>query len=228
MTTTRAEWVGAFLDRVDRPRTQANLLAGLTWIRSEFGGAEPIPAHWNPLATTFDLDPNTEFNSAHVRNYHDFPQGVEANGHTLENGAPGYGAILGALAQGDDAERTIDAIHASAWGSKPTREMLAYTRTHEHTDARLSVGDGGVAVPAPPAGAHPEFPGTLLVDYTEGHGTETWQAQMRHRGWSIVVDDKYGPHSAATAHAFQSEKGLHADGIVGPITWAAAWTEPIT
>jgi peptidoglycan hydrolase-like protein with peptidoglycan-binding domain len=226
--TSRAEWVGAFLDRVDRPRTQANLLAVLTWIRSEFGGSAPIPAHWNPLATTFDLDPNTEFNSAGVRNYADFPQGVEANGHTLENGARGYDAILGALAQGDDPVRTIDAVHASAWGSKPTREVLAWTRAHGDTDARLPVGAGGHTGPLPPAGDVPEYPGHLLRDFTEGHGTATWQRQMAHRGWKITVDDKFGPQSARVALAFQREKGLHPDGIVGPITWRAAWTEAIT
>jgi peptidoglycan hydrolase-like protein with peptidoglycan-binding domain len=82
--------------------------------------------------------------------------------------------------------------------------------------------------PSPPSTGHPPFPGTNLVDYTAGHGTSTWQAQMSHRGWSISVDDQYGPQSANVCRQFQSEKGLGVDGIVGPITWDAAWTAPIT
>jgi Putative peptidoglycan binding domain/N-acetylmuramoyl-L-alanine amidase len=95
---------------------------------------------------------------------------------------------------------------------------------------------GGVvgAAPGPPAappsggGAAPPFPGTLLIATTHGHGSSTWQAQMAHRGWSIDVDDIYGPASANVARQFQAEKGLGVDGIVGPETWAAAWTAPIT
>ena len=98
---------------------------------------------------------------------------------------------------------------------------------------QMAGGGGGTTPPAPvapsaPAGAAPPFPGTLLINYTEGHGTATWQQQMANRGWSIAVDDKYGPRSAQVCHDFQAEKGLAVDSIVGPDTWAAAWTAPIT
>jgi hypothetical protein len=85
---------------------------------------------------------------------------------------------------------------------------------------------------APPGdatiGDHPAFPGTLLRDFTAGHGTATWQAQMAKRGWNIGVDDQFGPQSASVARAFQSEKGLGVDGVVGPETWNAAFTLPVT
>jgi Putative peptidoglycan binding domain len=55
-----------------------------------------------------------------------------------------------------------------------------------------------------------------------------WQAQMAYRGWSIGADGYYGPQSQDTAAAFQAEKGLDADGLVGPQTWAASWTASIT
>ena len=32
----------------------------------------------------------------------------------------------------------------------------------------------------------------------------------------------------AVTKQFQKEKGLKVDGLVGPKTWAAAWTEDIT
>jgi hypothetical protein len=80
----------------------------------------------------------------------------------------------------------------------------------------------------PPPGGHPAFPGTLLSDYTTGHGTATWQAQMGKRGWTISTDDQYGPQSASVARAFQQEKGLSVDGVVGPETWNAAYRLPVT
>jgi hypothetical protein len=56
----------------------------------------------------------------------------------------------------------------------------------------------------------------------------TWQQQMANRGWTIGVDGQYGPQSESVCRQFQSEKGLGVDGLVGPQTWGAAWTSPVT
>lgn len=82
--------------------------------------------------------------------------------------------------------------------------------------------------PSAPGAAAPPYPGTLLRNYTQGHGTAQWQGQMAARGWHIGVDDKYGGQSEGVCRQFQQEKGLGVDGIVGPQTWAATWTAPVT
>lgn len=225
---TRRDWALAFLTGLRKPTTDQNIMAILVWIRSEFGRSAPIPARWNPLATTRDLEPNTEYNSVGVRNYEDFAQGVRASVETLELDERGYAAILGALDQGDDPRKVIDAVRASAWGSHPSESMLGYVLAHEAADAGLSVGDGATSQPVPPPAGHPAFPGTLLRNRTEGHGTETWQERMRDRGWTIAVDNIFGPQSERVCRHFQVEKHLGVDGIVGPITWNAAWTAPVT
>jgi N-acetyl-anhydromuramyl-L-alanine amidase AmpD len=79
-----------------------------------------------------------------------------------------------------------------------------------------------------PGGPAPPFPGTLLVNYIEGHGTAQWQSKMSARGWGLAVDDRYGDESERACRAFQAEKGLDVDGVVGPATWAATWSAPIT
>jgi len=56
----------------------------------------------------------------------------------------------------------------------------------------------------------------------------TWQQQMRARGWSLTVDGMYGDQSYGICRQFQAEKGLTADGLTGPQTWAATWTAPVT
>lgn len=67
-------------------------------------------------------------------------------------------------------------------------------------------------------------------------GLRQWQARMAERGWTIAADGYYGPmgateptgETAGVAKAFQAEKGLVVDGLIGPATWEAAWKAPVT
>jgi hypothetical protein len=90
------------------------------------------------------------------------------------------------------------------------------------------VGPSPTPPPVQSGGAAPPFPGTLLRNFTQGHGTAQWQQQMVARGWSLGVDDMYGGESENVCRQFQAEKGLGVDGVVGPETWAATWTSPVT
>src|SRR5262245_59991772 len=60
-----------------------------------------------------------------------------------------------------------------------------------------------------------------------GDDVRTVQARMRERGWRITADGWYGPISAQVCREFQRAYGLAVDGIVGPITWAAAWSQAV-
>lgn len=68
-------------------------------------------------------------------------------------------------------------------------------------------------------------PGQELV---HGHDVAVWQTQMSDRGWDIDVDSQYGPQSRGVCLAFQEEKGLWQDGIVGEKTWVASFKAPVT
>jgi hypothetical protein len=93
-------------------------------------------------------------------------------------------------------------------------------------------GGSGSTAPPPSSGGGKAPP--MHVDYlgTSHNSTHadvrTWQQQMKNRGWSIGVDQIYGSQSATVCRQFQSEKGLSADGLVGPQTWAASWNAPVT
>lgn len=84
--------------------------------------------------------------------------------------------------------------------------------------------------PAKPARTAPPFPGRNLTQppVMRGNDVLAWQRQMRKRGWKLEADGAYGPASEAACRRFQSDKRLRVDGVVGPKTWAAAWTAPIT
>ncbi|MQA94424.1 MAG: peptidoglycan-binding domain-containing protein [Streptosporangiales bacterium] len=88
-------------------------------------------------------------------------------------------------------------------------------------------GDGGGGGGG---GKAPAWPGVYLKHPppTEHSSARTWQSRMRQRGWTISVDGVYGPQSKEVCIKFQREKGLDADGIVGPATWKATWTSPVT
>lgn len=79
-----------------------------------------------------------------------------------------------------------------------------------------------------PPRSYPVWPGRYLRLGMHGSDVRTWQAQMRLRGWSLVVDGVFGLQTDHAVRAFQKEKHLGVDGIIGPNTWNAAWHEPIT
>ncbi len=64
--------------------------------------------------------------------------------------------------------------------------------------------------------------------YSHGADLKRWQQRMADRGWAIAADGRYGPQTEDIARRFQTEKGLLSDGLIGVITWSAAWTEPVT
>lgn len=77
--------------------------------------------------------------------------------------------------------------------------------------------------------AHPAYPGYEMHPSSHfDRNVKTWQNQMKRRGWKITVDGKFGPKTAHVARAFQAEKQLHVDGVIGPVTWRCAWTLPTT
>lgn len=95
----------------------------------------------------------------------------------------------------------------------------------------LPAGQPPLPSPPPAALGYPAWSGRYLSVQNPpltGADVRTWQSQMSMRGWRIGVDGVYGAGSEAVCRAFQAEKGLTVDGIVGRQTWNAAWTTPRT
>jgi hypothetical protein len=94
---------------------------------------------------------------------------------------------------------------------------------------------GGTKAPAFPYPSS-DYLGTVRSDphchsgyyASDQPNVRTWQQQMKNRGWTIGVDGVFGSQSEGVARQFQSEKGLASDGLVGPSTWSASWSAPVT
>ncbi|GAB3955083.1 peptidoglycan-binding protein [Streptomyces sparsus] len=88
-----------------------------------------------------------------------------------------------------------------------------------------SVSSAGAA---PDPAAAPYWPGVLFTwpPRTVHPGVRVWQRRMRQRGWDTPVTGAYDKRSREACLAFQAERGLTVDGVVGPATWHATWTSP--
>jgi hypothetical protein len=100
--------------------------------------------------------------------------------------------------------------------------------------ATLSGGQPVTTIPHPtqgrppaPSTKAPSFPGTMTRGH-KGNNVSRFQQRLKDRGWKIKVDGDFGPATENIVKQFQKEKRLVADGIVGPITWAAFWNAPIS
>lgn len=118
---TKQQWATTLLQRMRIPVTNANLAAITFWMTME-GGAGPQygvknnTANYNPLNTTRDGFPGaTTVNSAGVKSYRSWEQGMDATVQTLS--LPAYANIVSHLRSGTTGG-VLEAIDNSPWGTK--------------------------------------------------------------------------------------------------------------
>lgn len=136
------------------------------------------------------------------------------------------------------APTAIDGINRIGWQYRENPDESTFTdavKLPEIAPAQPSpVGNGSRPAPAFPLPSGSYFgpkdgPAESVSGYySHRDDLRTWQSRMAARGWAIDADGLYGDQTAKVARQFQAEKGLSADGLIGPATWAAAWTAPIT
>lgn len=141
------------------------------------------------------------------------------------------------------------------WSGSGVDEMHFEISANASTVASVAARLGGGA--PPPSGQAPAYPlpsgyyfgpknGPNQSISCQVPGVDThyqgdlrlWQQRMIDRGWGACfakygADGMYGDTIAVSeagqcALQFQAEKGLTVDGLIGPQTWSAAWTYPIT
>lgn len=141
---------------------------------------------------------------------------------------------------GPDPEKELRVCRWAARHPELFQEVLHHdsgTGLHAHVafEANLRDVDAKVRRLLGTSGAHgpkaPKWPGRLLKLSSppmQGEDVEKWQRRMSARGWRIPTSGTYDQRSREVCVAFQKEKELDVDGIVGRDTWRAAWTAPIS
>lgn len=171
---------------------------------------------------------------------------VETEGFPTE---PLTDAQLNALAAWHVKSGTVDAVvnrvgargigthvmGGAAWGNHSCPGLIRASQRGEILErARVIRG----LAPATPAPSFPlrsnEFYALRARSSHNGYTSSadrnnlrTWQQRMRERGWRLAVDGFFGPETDRVLRQFQAEKGLTADGLLGPESWGAAWILPV-
>jgi peptidoglycan hydrolase-like protein with peptidoglycan-binding domain len=64
-------------------------------------------------------------------------------------------------------------------------------------------------------------PWPVVQNGNQGHPILTLQFLLRAHGHNLTVDGMFGPATEAAVKAFETSKGMTADGIMNPQTWSA-------
>lgn len=112
---TPQSWAQALLAKLGLPTTSSNVTAITAWEAAE-GGHWNDPDKYNPLNTTQSAPGAVATNSAGVKSYTSWDEGLTATVQTLTNGM--YAGILSALKGGSSAQSVVSAVVSSPWGTK--------------------------------------------------------------------------------------------------------------
>lgn len=141
-----------------------------------------------------------------------------------------------------NADGSITTIEGNTSVGNNSNGGQVMRRTRQGADivgyGRPPYGSGSTTVPDDLTGSHPDWPGryiTLTSPNMEGNDILKWQQQMIFRGWNLGTggfsgkgdDGVFGERSHEVLVEFQKQKGLEDDGIIGPMSWNAAWESPI-
>lgn len=133
-----------------------------------------------------------------------------------------------APASDGSAEATLVALSVQltvqAQATEPPTEALTELPTAQPTETSTLAP----TEPPPPSDTpEPEQPPFEVPDWPlfrngdEGPEVFAIQHLLRANGYNVTPDGKFGPQTRTEVRNFQIAKGLGADGIVGPLTWAA-------
>jgi len=124
---TPTDFANALLGALNIKPTKQNVTDVVGWENTE-GGNWHNPDAYNPLDTTLDLPGAVSTNSAGVKAYTSWQQGINATVDTLtqSNPAYNYNGIISALQNNDNWTQFKTAVANSSWGGKGNPYILSF------------------------------------------------------------------------------------------------------
>ncbi|MGI9018888.1 MAG: peptidoglycan-binding protein [Euzebya sp.] len=214
------------------------------------GNAEDTPPHLHFDIFDADLVDSAIANSPwrqHYRNPYPSLRAAENRGSVVSGAMRlGHsGAEVSAWQQdlnaGLDAGLTVDGAFGPSTDAATRRlqdsagltvDGVVGPATRAAMDTRLQQTGEQPASQPTQAATGVSFPGRVLrleAPLMRGDDVRAWQERMRDRGWRgedgrpLEVDGWFGQDSWRAVRLFQEEKGLRIDGVVGRVTWDAAF-----
>lgn len=136
--------------------------------------AEGTRARFNPLATTKTYAGATTFNTAGVKNYATYEDGIAATAATLRLKA--YTGVMAAMRSGTSAETAAQAVAASPWGTG--QGVLRVLGSRGASGAAPAAGSSGVPEVTAPAAA-PVVPPDVQADNLKAYyGAYSWMLDI--------------------------------------------------
>jgi hypothetical protein len=130
------------------------------------------------------------------------------------------------LAPGETIMRSIEVRGGLPAGVSATVDIWLAYETHRFDESaphHVVVQIPAARDPHTSVGAAPAYPGHHLQLHSHGDAVYQWQARLAAMGYHVTADGSFGPKTAEATKQLQRDKDLTADGIVGELTWAAAW-----
>ncbi len=125
---------------------------------------------------------------------------------------------LNRFADADDVVGLTKAIQGGA-GGLPDRRI--YTDRAKRVAWTLEASDRSPAAPK-----QSDNRDLILRMGAKGEAVTAAQELLSHHGYEILVDGKFGGGTDNIVREFQEDRGLMADGVIGPSTWSALRAEP--
>lgn len=141
------------------------------------------------------------------------------------------GGWLAGAVDGDFGPQTEAAVKAYQQARALDADGIVGPATWASIDQLIAYVTALSAPPPPPQVQNvPAFPGTTKLG-SHGQAVIKVQYVLISRGWNLGpsgADGIFGQRTDQVVRQFQAEKGLTADGIVGPQTWVSLVTSPVT
>ncbi len=192
-------------------------------------GDSPAPAPDNSAGSSAPAYPGRQFSEG------DYSEDLKA--WQKQMGSRGYG-LVGTGYFGPKTEAAVLDLQAKAGlnvvGYIGAKTWAAAWDTGGSGPSDSSVPDSSGAAPAPytpatnescsvGAATAPAWPGRQFVDGDTARELQCFQRQLGSRGYPLTGSGFYGPATRAAVVDFQQRNGINPSGIIGPVTWVAAW-----